>query len=70
MGGRCVDPDHGLAAPEPLDRADDLLDRAGAVEGGDELQRVGAAALVERDELLVARPGRDVDAAVAQRATP
>jgi hypothetical protein len=68
MGGGSVDPHHDAA--EALDRARDLLDRAGGIEGGHQLERRRAAALVERDELLVARPGRDVDAAVAQRATP
>jgi hypothetical protein len=61
---RRVDRHHGLPRPEALDRARDLLDRAGRVERRDQLHPLGAAALVQRDELLVGRLARDVDAAV------
>ena len=66
-GGR-VDRDDRLTA-EGEDRLRDVGDGAGLVEGGDQLAPVGAAALVERDELLVAGLRADVHAAVAHAGT-
>jgi hypothetical protein len=66
--GRRVDGHHGLAAPEAVHGARDLLDGARLVEGRDQLQPVGPAPLVERAQLLVGGLGRDVDAAVAHGA--
>jgi hypothetical protein len=63
-GGR-VDRRDGLA-PEAQDRAGDAVHVARRVERRDELRlrRIGAAPLVQRDELLVAGLCGDVDAAV------